>query len=233
MRAGPPVRSPRCPTCPSVPAFTLAFASKAHLPTSALFRARVARPGVRASYTRTIREEFPVLRPRFPAAFRPPGICFFGHPVLPGNSAPITVGLPHRLRIPAPGMRTHSRVSTFRTHETQTGPGALSTPGTAVFTGHRGVRSRRLPPLCGRSLPPRRNNPARSVEVTKHQQEFPGSRPIGHSPRLWPPWLERRLLGFSVSSAPDRSGTGHARHGGDRLNTNPSLRLRHQPDLLD
>jgi len=26
-------------------------------------------------------------------------------------------------------------------------------------------------------------------------------------------------LGFSVSSAPDRSGTGHARHGGDRPNT--------------
>ena len=26
-------------------------------------------------------------------------------------------------------------------------------------------------------------------------------------------------MGFSVSSAPDRSGTGHARHGGDRPNT--------------
>ena len=26
-------------------------------------------------------------------------------------------------------------------------------------------------------------------------------------------------MGFSVSSAPDRSGTGHARHGGDRSNT--------------
>ena len=60
----------------------------------------------------------------------------FEHPVLPGNSAPLTVGLPHRLRIPAPEMRTHSTVSTFRTRETQTGPGALSTPGTAVLTGH-------------------------------------------------------------------------------------------------
>jgi len=26
-------------------------------------------------------------------------------------------------------------------------------------------------------------------------------------------------LGFPVSSVPDRSGTGHARHGGDRSNT--------------
>jgi len=40
-----------------------AFLSKAHLPTSALFRARAARPGIRASYTKAIREEVPVLRP--------------------------------------------------------------------------------------------------------------------------------------------------------------------------
>ena len=37
-----------------------------------------SKTGIRASYTRAIREEFPVLRPRFPAAFRPPGICFLG-----------------------------------------------------------------------------------------------------------------------------------------------------------
>ena len=116
-------------------------------------------------------------------------------------------------------MRTHSRVYTFRTRETQTGPGALSTPGTAVFTGRRGVRGRRLPPLSGRSLPPRRYSPARDVKVTRHQQGFPGSRPSGLSPRLWPPWLGQRPLGSSVSFAPSRSGTGHARHGGDRSNT--------------
>ncbi len=34
------------------------------------------------------------------------------------------------------------------------------------------------------------------------------------------PWLERQPLGFSVSFAPRRSGTGHARHGGDRPSTN-------------
>ena len=130
-------------------------------------------------------------------------------------------------------MRTHSRVYTFRTRETQTGPGALSTPETAVFTGRRGVRGRRLPPLSGRSLPPRRHNPARDVEVTRHQQGFPGSRPSGLSPRLWPPWLGRRPLGSSASFAPSRSGTGHARHGGDRSNTNPELRPWHPPDLLN
>jgi hypothetical protein len=75
--------------------------------------------------------------PRFPAAFRPPGIRFMSTLSRHGTSAPLTVGLPHRLRIPAPGMRTHSRVSTFRTHETWTGPGALCTPGTTVLNGHR------------------------------------------------------------------------------------------------
>jgi hypothetical protein len=116
--------------------------------------------------------------PRLPAAFRPPGICFPGHPVLPGSSAPLTVGLPHRLRIPAPGMRTHSRVSTFRTRETRTGPGALFTPGTAVSASHRVVRGRRLPPPSGRFLPSRHSHPARDADVTRHQQGFPDSRPI-------------------------------------------------------
>jgi hypothetical protein len=59
--------------------------------------------------------------PRFPAAFRPPGIRLIGTLSRHGISAPLTVGLPHRLRIPAPGMRTHSTVHTFRTHETRTG----------------------------------------------------------------------------------------------------------------
>ncbi len=31
--------------------------------------------------------------------------------------------------------------------------------------------------------------------------------------------MTRRSLGFTASFAPDRSGTGHARHGGDRPNT--------------
>jgi hypothetical protein len=78
-----------------------------------------------------------VLRSRFPAAFRLPGIRFLDTLSHHGNSAPLTVGLPHRLRIPAPEMRTHSRFSTFRTHETRTGPGALYAPGTAVPTDRR------------------------------------------------------------------------------------------------
>jgi hypothetical protein len=53
------------------------------------------------------------------------------------------------------------RVYTFNTRETRTGPGALSTPRTTVFAGHRNVRGRRLPPYNGRSLftPVQRPNP--------------------------------------------------------------------------
>jgi hypothetical protein len=44
------------------------------------------------------------------------------------------------------------KVYTFRTRETRTGPGALFTPETTVFAGHRIIRDRRLPPYIGRSL---------------------------------------------------------------------------------
>jgi hypothetical protein len=56
------------------------------------------------------------------------------------------------------------RVYTFRTYEIRTGLGALSTPGTAVFAGHRDVRGRRLPPYNGRSLfiPVPQPNPGRA-----------------------------------------------------------------------
>ena len=173
-----PVRSPRCPTCPLAPAFALASSQRLTCP-----RQRSFEPGQQTArhpgqLYEAIREEFSVLRPRFPAAFRQPGIRFLDTLSRHGNSAPLTVGLPHRLRIPAPGMRTHSRVYTFRTRETRTGPGALFTPGTAVSAGHRVVRGRRLPPLSGRFLPSRHSHPARDVDVTRHQQGFPDSRPI-------------------------------------------------------
>src|SRR5262249_28391324 len=101
-----------------------------------------------------------------------------GHPVLPEGSAPITVGLPPPARIPGAPAADPGRVYTFHTRETQTGPGALCTPRMTVFAGHRMVRGRRLPPLNGRSLAPRTCYPTRDVFVTRHQQEFPDSRPI-------------------------------------------------------
>jgi hypothetical protein len=101
-----------------------------------------------------------------------------GHPVPPAGFRPSydrPTGRPAHTR----ACRTDpGEVSTFRTRETQTGPGALFTPGTAVSAGHRVIRGRRLPPLNGRFLPSRHSHPARDVDVTRHQQGFPDSRPI-------------------------------------------------------
>ena len=112
----------------------------------------LAGPGIRpypASYAGAIREEIPVLRPPSSCCLSAAGIFASWGPVPPGGSAPLT----HR----PTAQPAHTRacradpdeVSTFRTHETRTGPGALYTPGTAVFAGRRPVRGRRLPPLSG------------------------------------------------------------------------------------
>ena len=103
-----------------------------------------------------------------------------GHPVPPGDSAPLTIGLP------APGAGPDG-VSMFRTRETRLGPGALSTPGTAVPSRPGAIPDRRLPPHSGRSLSPRCNEPSRGVSVTRHQQGFTAVHPSQPSPRLWSP----------------------------------------------
>ena len=122
--------------------------------------------------------------------------------------------------------------------ETRTGPGALSTPGTAVFAGHRVFRGRRLPPLNDRSLSPRHRFPARDADITRHHREFPGSRPSGPSPRLWPPWLGAAALGLSrelrtrpIKNRPRASRWGQVEH---RPVATPSTsveppRLTHSP----
>src|SRR5215475_8374353 len=150
--------------------------SPAHVSTP--FRAGHTRPRYPASYPPATREEFPALRPAVPAAFQPPAFASWAPCPARRSSAPITVGLPPPARIPGAPAADPGRVYTFRTRETQTGPGALFTPGMTVFAGHREFRGRRLPPLNGRSLAPRSYYPTRDVLLTRHQQEFPDSRPI-------------------------------------------------------
>jgi hypothetical protein len=137
-----------------------------------------------ASYPPTIREEFPVLRSAVSCCVSAAGIRFLGTlscqtGFRPPYDRPTTAGAHTRAPATDPG-----RVYTLHTRETRTGPGALFTPGTTVFAGHRWIRGRRLPPLNGWSLPPRHSCPTRDVDVTRHQQEFPGSRPSGPSPHL-------------------------------------------------
>ena len=132
------------------------------------------------------------------------------HPVPPRDSAPLTIGLPHRHR-----QRGPDGVSTFRTHQTRLGPGALCTPGTAAPTRPGTIPGRRLPPSNGRSLSPRRRVPPRDVQLTRHQQEFTGVHPTPSLPLACGPRTDQGPLGFPVSFAPASPGDRHARHGGD------------------
>ena len=83
----------------------------------------------------------------------------------------------------APPARTRAstadpdEVSTFHTHEPDRA-GRLLYPGDSGAHRPWPFHDRRSPPHSGWSLPPRRHNPARNVSVTRHQQRFPGSRPI-------------------------------------------------------
>src|SRR6266540_7339117 len=91
------------------------------------------------------------------------------------------------------------------------------------------------PASCGTrgSLPPRHCVPTRDVDVTRHQQEFPDSRPIPVLPLTcdrhgWDdgPWA------FPWASHPtDQEPDTHAT-AGTRSNTDPELRLRHPSNLL-
>jgi hypothetical protein len=131
-----------------------------------------------ASYPPTTREEFPVVRSTVSCCLSAAGVRFLG------TLSYQTEFRPHCCRPTAPAAHTRApttdpgRVSTFRTRETRTGPGALCTPGTAVFTGHRHFRGRRPPPHNGWSLAPRHSYPTRDDLFTRHRQEFPGSRPV-------------------------------------------------------
>ena len=147
--SGPQVRSPKCPTCPSVPAFRVRFASKAHLPTSAPLSGPGTRPGIRP-VIRDPSGRSPVMRPRFPAAFRPPAFASWA-PCPARDSAPLTVGLPQHRAYP----RTARTLAGFpRSARVRPGPGwALSLPrGRRCSPAIALIRGRRLPPLNGRSL---------------------------------------------------------------------------------
>ena len=159
--------------------FCFCFDSKAHPPTSAPLSGPGTRPGIRPVIRRPSGRSPRIVRPAVSCCLSAAGVRFLG------ALSCQTEFRPHYCRPTAPDAHTRTpttdpgRVYTFPTRETRAGPGALFTPRTAVFIiSHRYVRGRRLPPLNGRSLSPRYNYPTRDVRLTRHQQEFPGSRPV-------------------------------------------------------
>ena len=82
-----------------------------------------------ASYTKTTGRG-PAVWLRFPAAFRPPAFASWASCSRQGIRLPLRSAYHSTQRAP----RTLTAVSTFRTHETRTGLGALFTPEATVFT---------------------------------------------------------------------------------------------------
>ena len=114
-------------TCPSVPAVTSCFASKAHLPTSARFRARAPGP-VSGQLYETAGEGAGHAVP-LSCCLSAAGIRFLGILSRPGIPPPLRPAY-HA----ASGSADPDEVSVFRTRETQLAQGALFTPGAAVST---------------------------------------------------------------------------------------------------
>ena len=71
-----------------------------------------------------------------------------GHPFQPGNSAPLTVGLPAP-PLKSSGESDPDKVSMFRTHETRLGRVPSVLRGRRCSHDRSGVLGRRLPPLNG------------------------------------------------------------------------------------
>ena len=174
---GPPVRSPRCSTCPSVPASAPLSLQRLtcprRRPCGHEHQARYP-----ASYTSTIREETRPCGARFPCCLSAAGIRFLGTLSRQWTSAPLTIGIPPCLRIPAPAWRTLARF----TRSARMRPDRA---GRLLYPGNSGVHrpsgnpwpspavSQRLVP----ATPAVQSSPG--CRCDEASARFPGSRPIG------------------------------------------------------
>jgi hypothetical protein len=148
------------------------------------------------------------------------GVRFLGHPVPPGSSAFLTVGLP-AIDWTSTGFPRSARMSPDR-------GGCLLYPGAVVPTRPEGnvpTGTRRFPTASPEPLP-LSIHPAedRSHEAsTKVHAIHPSDLPLARTPRD-----ERRASGFPPSSAPRRYQRRTSERG-QALDTGLGSHLRHQP----
>ena len=145
----PPARFPSpAPNLPFGSSGHGRFASTAHLPTSARFRARAPGPVSGQLYAAARRRS----RACCPLSccLSAAGIRFLG--ILSRQGIPPPLRSAYRA---ASSGTDPDGVSMFRTRETRLGQGALCTPGTAVPTATGESPGRRLPLRNGQPLPPR------------------------------------------------------------------------------
>jgi hypothetical protein len=192
----------------------------AHLPTSARFRARAPGPVSSRLYatagggTGQFRSAFPV-----PFGRRH---SLFGHPVPPGDSAPLTIGLPRQTTSTDP-----DGVSMFRTRETRPGRAPSVSRGRRCSHDRPEIHGRRLPLPNGQPLSPRSYCPPRGAGVTGHHQGFTGIHPSS-LPLTCGPGTEPAPLGFPLKLRTPASRTRRRTSGrGHVSNTDPKSRPRH------
>jgi len=223
--SGPQVRSPKCPNLSLSSAFASASNQRLTCHVQHPFQGRASGP-VPASYPPAIGRSSRCCDLRFPAAFRDAGISLLGplsrQTGFRPHCCPAYAGTTHTRACAAdPG-----RVCTFRTYETRTGLGALSTPGTAVFAGHRLVVAAVLPPSIGRSLftpEPQPNPGCGLVEASARVSVVAPCRPF---PCLWPHGRVGGPWAFPQASPPtDQEPATHVT--GDSRTQTCRLRLRH------
>src|SRR6185312_10956475 len=179
------------------------------------------RPGIRPVIRQPPGRSSRCYGPRFPAAFPPPAFASWAPCPARRDSAPIAVDLPHAPRIPAPVRGTLAGFT--RSARMRPGPGwALSLPRgqrCSLAIASSVAAARRLPSAGPYS--PHNRHPTRDVDLSRHQQEFPGSRPIpalpltcGHHGRVSAPWA------FPRASYPtDREPATHVAVGTGRTQT--------------
>jgi len=188
--------------------------SRAHLPTSAPFRARPSWPAS-GRFPATTAWSSGLLATS-PVAFRRTGIRLLGILSRRWASAPLTIGLPDPGH--GSGPRRGFRVPRMRD---ATGVGAPYTPRPAVFTRPTlGLRSPLAASASGQALPPGSSSRRSGLTITRHQQGFTCVRPSGLPLARSLPRTERGPLGlFLELRTPDRQDPSGARRGGDRSRT--------------
>jgi hypothetical protein len=134
-----------------------------------------------------------------------------GHPVPPGDSAPLAIGLPRRPQAARTraGFPCSARVRHDRDRVLSVPRGRRRPHGQAQSP----AAARRLP-AAGPVTPAPQPVPGCAINEASarvHWRSPPPGLPLACDPRT-----DRGPLGFPVSSAPASPGDRHARHGGDR-----------------
>ena len=194
--------------------------SKAHLPTSAPFRAQP--PGLVSGQLSRRSTEGSTMSPRVSCRLSTTGIRLFGILLPPRSSAPLTVGLPSNQRLDPTGFPrsahpSHGRIRCPLYPEAQRCSHDRSDPS-----------GRRSPPLPGPGPITPVLIPSPELSITRRHQGFTRVHPPGLPPRLVIPWMDQGPLGSSPGFAPQQARPAAHARAGTGIEHSPELHDRHR-----